>query len=65
MPSFINKQTTLDLNGPVLSFVQHPEPASSCTSGIATFVGLATATFPTQDPANPEQELVISHITGI
>jgi hypothetical protein len=53
MPSFINKQTTLDLNGPVLSFVQHPEPASSCTSGIATFVGLATATFPTQDPANP------------
>jgi len=53
MPSFIGKQTTLDLNGPVLSFVQHPEPASSCTSGIATFVGLATATFPTQDPANP------------
>lgn len=53
MPSFINKQTTLDLNGPVLSFVQHPESASSCTSGIATFVGLATATFPTQDPANP------------
>ena len=52
MPSFINKQTTLDLNGPVLSFVQHPDPASSCTSGIATFVGLATATFPTQDPAN-------------
>jgi hypothetical protein len=53
MPSFINKQTTLDLNGPVLSFVQHPDSASSCTSGIATFVGLATATFPTQDPANP------------
>jgi hypothetical protein len=53
MPSFINKQTTLDLNGPVLSFVQQPESASSCTSGIATFVGLATATFPTQDPANP------------
>ena len=53
MPSFINKQTTLDLNGPVLSFVQHPEPASSCISGIATFVGLATATFPTQDPSNP------------
>lgn len=53
MPSFISKQTTLDLNGPVLSFVQHPESASSCTSGIATFVGFATATFPTQDPANP------------
>ena len=53
MPSFIGKQTTLDLNGPVLSFVQHPETASSCTSGIATFVGLATATFPTQDPVNP------------
>ena len=53
MPSFINKQTILDLNGPVLSFVQHPESASSCTSGIATFIGIATATFPTQDPVNP------------
>jgi len=53
MPSFINKQTTLDLNGPVLSFVQQPSATFSCTSGIATFVGIATATFPTQDPANP------------
>jgi hypothetical protein len=53
MPSFINKQTTLDLNGPILSFASHPASASACTSGIATFVGIATATFPTQDPQNP------------
>lgn len=53
MPSFINKQTTLDLNGPILSFTTHPASASACTSGIATFVGIATATFPTQDPQNP------------
>jgi len=53
MPSFINKQTTLDLNGPILSFTTHPASASACTSGIATFVGIATATFPTQNPQNP------------
>lgn len=53
MPSFINKQTTLDLNGPILSFTTHPSSVSACTSGIATFVGIATATFPTQDPQNP------------
>jgi hypothetical protein len=53
MPSFINKQTTLDLNGPVLSFTTHPSSVSACTSGIVTFVGIATATFPSQDPPNP------------
>lgn len=52
MPSF-NNQTTLDLNGPILSFTTHPSSASACTSGIATFIGIATATFPTQDPPNP------------
>ena len=52
MPSF-NKQTTLDLNGPILSFTTHPFAASACTSGIATFIGIATATFPTQTPENP------------
>jgi hypothetical protein len=52
MPSF-NNQTTLDLNGPILSFTTNPFAASACTSGIATFIGIATATFPTQDPPNP------------
>ena len=52
MPSF-NKQTTLDLNGPILSFITQPYSVSACTSGIATFIGIATATFPTQTPANP------------
>jgi hypothetical protein len=46
------RQTTLDLNGPILSFIQQPD-AVSTTLSTATFVGIATATFPTQTPANP------------
>ena len=49
----IGKQTTLDLNGPILSFVQQPQSVSVCGSGSVTFVGIATALFPTQDPPNP------------
>lgn len=52
MPSFIDNQSILDLNGPILSFLVQPSPTSTCTSGIVTFVGIATATFPTQTPAN-------------
>jgi len=50
----INKQTTLDLNGPILSIVTNPISVNvGCTSsGIATFVGIATASFPTQTPSN-------------
>jgi hypothetical protein len=48
----ISKQTTLDLNGPVLSFIQQPQSVSICNGGSATFVGIATASFPTQDPPN-------------
>jgi len=49
----INKQTTLDLNGPILSFTQHPQSFSVCSGGSATFVAIATAIFPTQVPSNP------------
>lgn len=50
----IKNQTTLDLNGPVLSFSQQPVSISTCNAGVAvTFVGIATATFPTQSPSNP------------
>ena len=46
-PLFPNIQSTLDLNGPVLSFTTQPVgAATSVASGIATFVGIATATFP-------------------
>lgn len=49
----INKQTTLDLNGPILSFTQQPS-STTINSGVSTtFVGIATATYPTQDPLNP------------
>ena len=49
----IGKQTTLDLNGPILSFIQQPQSVSVSNSGSATFVGIATAFFPEQDPPNP------------
>ena len=46
-PLFPNIQSTLDLNGPVLSFSTQPVGTScSVASGIATFIGIATATFP-------------------
>ena len=56
------KQTTLDLNGPILSFIQQPVGVSSAGVGVgstgggtATFVGIATVTFTTVDgtPTNP------------
>jgi hypothetical protein len=54
----IIKQTSLDLNGPILSFVQQPQPVTiSCENVLlgsaAIFVGIATATFPQQSPENP------------
>ena len=52
MLNFSNRQTTLDLNGPVLSIVQQPESVSIPNLGIATFVGISTLSFPTQIPAN-------------
>lgn len=49
----INKQTTLDLNGPILSFTQQPSSTTINLGESATFVGIATASFPTQSPTNP------------
>jgi uncharacterized membrane protein YgcG len=47
------KQTSLDLNGPILSFVQNPNSLSVCSGGTTSFVAIATATFPIQTPSNP------------
>jgi hypothetical protein len=47
------KQTTLDLNGPILKFLTNPQNISVVTGVAVTFVGIATAIFPTQTPANP------------
>jgi hypothetical protein len=49
----INKQTTLDLNGPILSFTQQPSSVTLNSGGSTTFVGIATITYPTQEPTNP------------
>jgi hypothetical protein len=51
--------TTLELNGPILSFTSiglneglQPTTTAVCDGGTAQFTGFATAIFPTQDPAN-------------
>lgn len=53
----VSRQTTLDLNGPILSFVQNPEDVSICPGSAVTFTGIATAFF------SPETSL--STNTGI
>lgn len=51
MSLFPDVNTTLDLNGPKLSFSTQPVGAAiSVASGIATFTGIATATFPSDQP---------------
>ena len=49
----ISKQTTLDLNGPNISFTTQPQSITINNSGSAQFVGISTATFPVQTPPNP------------
>jgi hypothetical protein len=61
----IGKQTTLDLNGPILSFVQQPVGVSTSDSGSATFVGIATAFFPSKTHQIQHQILELYHIDGM
>jgi hypothetical protein len=49
----IIKQTSLDLNGPILSFIQQPQSVTVDNDSTVTFTGIATATFPVSDPINP------------
>ena len=42
----INKNTTLDLNGPVLQFQVHPQSVTATGINSAQFTGFATAVFP-------------------
>ena len=52
--------TGLDLNGPDLSFTTNPVGVATSTAGIATFTGIATATFATVgDVANSPNNLGI------
>ena len=44
----INKHTTLDLNGPILSFTANPVGVITSNTSSATFTGIATATFPNE-----------------
>ena len=46
------KQTTLDLNGPILGFSTNPQDVTVNNAGIATFVGIASAYFISQNPIN-------------
>ena len=46
------KQTTLDLNGPILGFSTNPQDVTVNNAGIATFIGIASAYFISQNPTN-------------
>jgi hypothetical protein len=47
--------TSLEINGPILSFTQQPIGITTNNGGSVTLVGIATATFPTQTPPNPAE----------
>lgn len=47
--------TSLEINGPILSFTQQPIGITTNNGGSITLVGIATATFPTQTPPNPAE----------
>ena len=47
--------TSLEINGPILSFSQQPTAATINSGGSVTLVGIATAQFPTQTPPNPAE----------
>ena len=62
MNLFSDVNTTLDLNGPKLSFSEQPVgAATSVASGIATFIGIATATFPSDQPTKSTNTGSISY----
>lgn len=47
--------TSLEINGPILSFVQQPVGIVTNDGGSITLVGIATAEFPSQTPTNPAE----------
>jgi hypothetical protein len=47
--------TSLEINGPILSFSQQPVGITTNNNGSITLVGIATATFPLQTPSNPAE----------
>ena len=60
MIGFFNSiPTKIEINGPILSFTGsntlQPLSTSFCDGGSAGFIGIATATFPTQSPVNPAE----------
>ena len=61
-PLFPLIQSDLDLNGPVLSFSTQPVGTScSVASGIATFIGIATATFPASQTERDTNTGTVTH----
>jgi len=61
-PLFPSIQSDLDLNGPILSFSTQPVGTScSVASGIATFIGIATATFPASQTERDTNTGTVTH----
>ena len=52
---FRHVPTSLELNGPILSFSQQPVGVTTNSGGSVTLVGIATAQFPSQTPPNPAE----------
>lgn len=49
--NFRTFQTSLDLNGPILSFSEDPSASNATLAGVATFIGIATASFTNNENA--------------
>ncbi len=47
--------TSLEINGPILSFSQQPVGVTTNNGGSITLIGIATAQFPSQTPSNPAE----------
>ena len=54
---FRSRPNPVELNGPILSFSQQPVSIAQTSGGTITFTGIATATFPTQEPPIPNKNL--------
>ena len=62
IPLYRTINTELDLNGPTLSMQQQPVGTScSVASGIATFIGIGTAIFPTSQTSRNTNTGTITH----
>ena len=54
---FRSAPNPVEINGPILSFIQQPVSVAQTSGGSVTFVGIATASFPNTTPPIPNKNL--------